>query len=179
MAMVGLFWITEDAVYVGSPPNAAGHCVRLTSEGVRAHGPDGLRSWPWPSLRSAVVRAVPVRNTAKRAGRFLAAVLEAVMTMETPYAHEGPPQMLLSLATEDGTEELWVPAATSGYTSREIALSQRLLARYREGACAPRTLTAWSRKHLGAAPAPPEREALLREWVNASGAGPGVRGAVS
>ncbi|MFZ3496579.1 hypothetical protein ACODT5_25740 [Streptomyces sp. 5.8] len=167
MAMVGLFWITEDAVYVGSPPNAEGHCVRLTSEGVRAHDPDGVRSWPWPSLRSAVLEAVPVRNTAKRAGRLLAAVLEAVLTMEPTCAHEDPPQMLLALATEDGTEDLWVPAATSGYTSREIALSQRLLARYREGASDPRTLTAWSRDHLGASPAPPEREALLREWADA------------
>ncbi|MFD6888413.1 hypothetical protein [Streptomyces sp. NPDC059957] len=167
MAMVGLFWITEDAVYVGSPPNAEGHCVRLTSEGVRAHGPDGVRSWPWPSLRSAVVEAVPVRNSAKRAGRVLVAVLEAVLTLETGYGHEGPPLMVLTLATEDGREDLMVPAATSGYTSREIALSQHLLARYREGTSDPGTLTAWSRNHLGASPPPPEREALLREWADA------------
>lgn len=171
MAMVGLFWITEDAVYVGSPPSPEGHCVRLTSEGIRSCGPDGVRSWPWSGLRSAVVEAAPVESTAKRAGRVLAAVVEAVVTMGSSYGG-APPQMFLVLVTEDGTEdgtaeEVRVPAATAGYTAREIALSQRLLARCREGAFDPRTLTAWSRDHLGAAPEPSEREALLREWADA------------
>ncbi|MBT2447081.1 hypothetical protein J7F03_08335 [Streptomyces sp. ISL-43] len=167
MAMVGLFWITEDSVYVGSPPNAEGHCVRLTSEGIGARGPDGVREWPWSSLRSAVVEAVPVEGAARGAGRFLAAVLEAVVTLGSSYGGEEPPQMFLVLETQDGAEEVRVPAATGGYTSQEIALSQRLLARCREGTSDPRILTAWSRDHLGGSPKPSEREALLRKWTTA------------
>ncbi|MGR4880665.1 hypothetical protein ACIPUC_14790 [Streptomyces sp. LARHCF249] len=167
MAMVGLFWITEDSVYVGSPPSAEGHCVRITSEGVQARDPDGVRAWPWPILRSAGVEAAPVGGGSRGAGRFLAAVLEAVVTLGSSYGGEEPPQMFLVLETEDGTEEVQVPAATRGYTSREIALSQHLLACFREGTADPRILTAWSRDHGGDPPKPPEREALLQEWIHA------------
>ncbi|MFD9303595.1 hypothetical protein ACFWCB_13255 [Streptomyces sp. NPDC060048] len=165
MAMVGLFWITDESVYVGSPPNAEGHCVRLTSEGVQARGPDGVRTWPWPSLRSAVVEAVPAEDRARVAGRFLAAVLEAAVTLGSGYG-EGPPEMLLVLETQDGTEEVPAAAATAGYTARETALSQRLLARLREGASDLRLLTAWSRDHAGGPPKARERETLLREWTD-------------
>ncbi|WP_436842117.1 hypothetical protein [Streptomyces virginiae] len=167
MAMVGLFWITEDSVYVGSPPDAEGHCVRITSEGVQARGPDGIRAWPWSILRSAGVNAAPVEGNARGGGRFLAAVLEAVVTLGSSYGGEEPPQMYLVLETQDGAEEVRVPAATRGYTSHEITLSQRLLARFREGTADPRTLTTWSRDHSGGTPKPPEREALLREWTHA------------
>ncbi|MEU9305793.1 hypothetical protein [Streptomyces sp. NPDC048269] len=167
MAMVGLFWITEDSVYVGSPPNAEGHCVRITSEGVQARGPDRVRAWPWSILRSAGVEAVSVEGDTRGGGRFLAAVLEAVVTLASSYDGEEPPQMFLVLETEDGTEDVQVPAATKGYTPREITLSQHLLARFREGTADPRTLTAWRRDHSGGTPKPPEREALLREWTHA------------
>ncbi|MGR4884042.1 hypothetical protein ACIPUC_32140 [Streptomyces sp. LARHCF249] len=75
--------------------------------------------------------------------------------------------MLLVLEMQDGAEEVRVPAATRGHTSRELALSQRLLARFREGTADPRTLTTWSRDHSGGRPKPPEREALLQEWTHA------------
>ncbi|MEU9165790.1 hypothetical protein AB0D29_36645 [Streptomyces sp. NPDC048424] len=166
MAMVGLFWITEDSVYVGSPPSAEGHCVRLTSEGVQARSPEGIRAWPWAILRSAGVEAVPVEGDTRGGGRFLVAVLEAVVTLASGYGGEEPPQMFVVLETADGTEEVQVSAATKGYTSREIALSRHLLARFREGTADPGTLTAWSREHRGGTPKPPEREALLREWTH-------------
>ncbi|MFI1286736.1 hypothetical protein ACH4U5_39330 [Streptomyces sp. NPDC020858] len=113
------------------------------------------------------MEAVPVEGDARGGGRFLAAVLEAMVTLGSSYGGEEPPQMFLVLETEDGTEEVQVPAATKGYTSREIALSQHLLVRFREGAADPQTLTAWSRDHGGGTPEPPEREALLREWTHA------------
>ncbi|MET9961748.1 hypothetical protein ABZ128_22295 [Streptomyces sp. NPDC006326] len=164
MAMIGLFWITDESVYVGSPPNADGHCVRLTPEGVAASGPDGDRAWTWSSLRSAVVKGAPVRGRSGGAGRYLAAVVEAVVTMASGFG-EGPPEMLLGLETADGTQELPVSAAARGYTAEEIALSQVLLARFLEGTADPRTLTGWSRHHGGTTPKPPGREALLREWT--------------
>ncbi|MEU2390301.1 hypothetical protein [Streptomyces sp. NPDC007369] len=167
MAMVGLFWITGDSVYVGSPPDAEERCLRVTSDGVQARGPAGVRSWPWTSLRSAVVEAAPVEGGARGGGRFLAAVLEAVLTLGSGYGGEEPPQMYLVLETADGTEEVQVSAAAESYTSREIALSQHLLARFLEGTADPRTLTAWGRDHSGGTPRPPEREALLRKWAEA------------
>ncbi|WP_407841291.1 hypothetical protein ACE1OC_40610 [Streptomyces sp. DSM 116496] len=165
MAMVGLFWITEDSVYVGSPPDAEGHYARITSEGVQARGPDGTRTWPWSILRSASVDAAPAEDERRGAGRFLAAVLEAVVTMGSSYGGEEPPQMFLVLATQDGAEEVRVLAATRGYTSQEVSLSQRLLDCFRKGAADPLTLMAWSRDHGAGTPKPPEREALLREWT--------------
>ncbi|MEW2139532.1 hypothetical protein AB0892_23615 [Streptomyces sp. NPDC005409] len=167
MAMVGLFWITEDSVYVGSPPNAEGHCVRITSEGVQARGSDCVRAWPWSILRSISLEAVPVEGDARGGGRFLAAVLEAVVTLASSYGGEEPPQMFLVLETEGGAEKVQVSAATKRYTSREITLSQHLLARFRAGTAAPGTLTAWRREHRGGTPKPPEREALLGEWARA------------
>ncbi|MEU9256353.1 hypothetical protein AB0D66_31680 [Streptomyces sp. NPDC048270] len=166
MAMVGLFWITEDSVYVGSPPNAEGHCLRITSDGLQARCSDGIRAWPWSRLSSAVVEAAPVEGGTKGAGRFLAAVLEAMVTLGSSYDGEAPPQMFLVLESQDGTEEVQVSAATTGYTSQEITLSQRLLSRFREGTADPRTLTTWSRDHSGGTPKPTEREALLKEWTH-------------
>ncbi|MCX5588877.1 hypothetical protein [Streptomyces erythrochromogenes] len=170
MAMVGLFWITEESVHLGSPPDAEEHYVRITSEGVQARDGDGTRAWPWSGLRSAVVEAAPVEGEAGGGGRFLAAVLEAVVTLGSSYGGGTPPQMLLVLESDDGTEEVRVWAAAKGYTSQEIALSQRLLTRFREGAADPGTLMAWSRDH-GGTPRPPEREALLREWVGTQNPG--------
>lgn len=167
VAMIGLFWITDDSVYVGAPPNVEGHCVRITSEGVQARGPDRIRAWPWSILRSARVEAVPVESSARGVGRFLAAVLEAVVTLSSSFGGEEPPQMLLVLETEEGKEEVQVSAATMGYGPQEIVLSQHLLARLREGTADPGTLTAWSRERRGGTPKPREREALLREWTHA------------
>ncbi|MFJ5546302.1 hypothetical protein [Streptomyces sp. NPDC093225] len=167
MAMVGLFWITEYSVYVGSPPDPAGHCVRITSEGVQARGPDGIRAWPWSTLGSVEVEAAPVGGHAKDVGRFLAVVADAVVTLGSSYGGGEPPQMLLVLETQDGAQEVRVAAATRGYTSREIALSQNLLARFREGTADPRTLMSWSRQHGDDTPKPPEREALLHGWTHA------------
>jgi hypothetical protein len=42
--MVGLFWISEDAVYVGSPPTGDGRCVLLTADGLDAVGPEGSQA---------------------------------------------------------------------------------------------------------------------------------------
>ncbi len=59
--MVGLFWITPDAAYVGSPPAADGSCVRLTAHGLEAVDPNASRSWAWEGLHSAALVQTPAR----------------------------------------------------------------------------------------------------------------------
>ncbi|MFD4864103.1 hypothetical protein [Streptomyces sp. NPDC058412] len=165
MAMVGLFWITPDAVYVGSPPNAVGSRVRLTGDGPEAVDPDGSRAWTWEGLRSAVVEDVPVEGPSGRASKLLGAVVSAAVGA---FTGEGPPEMTLRLETDNGPERVTVYAAVAGYGAEETALSQELLARFVAGTAHPRTLEAWGRDHAPqGTPKPPERESLLRTWARA------------
>ncbi|MFE7772595.1 hypothetical protein ACFU5O_01570 [Streptomyces sp. NPDC057445] len=163
MAMVGLFWISEESVYVGSPPAADGHGVRLTAEGLEAVGPDGLRAWTWTDLSSAAVEAAPLRGTP---GRRLGMALDALLTAASGLGNE-PPEMSLRLETADGVEEVPVySAAAGGYGPEELALSQILLARFVAGTADPLTLSAWGRQNSGqGTPKPRMREALLRVWA--------------
>ncbi|MFF3323566.1 hypothetical protein [Streptomyces sp. NPDC002889] len=164
MAMVGLFWITEEPVYLGSPPAADGRCVRLTAKGLEAAGPDGSRTWTWAGLRSAAVEDAPVRSL----GHRLEMTLEALLTSVSGLGSE-PPEMILRLETADGTEKVPVYAATAGgYGPEELALSQALLARFVAGTADPRTLTSWGQENSShGTPKPRQREALLRTWTEA------------
>ncbi|MFB7177786.1 hypothetical protein ACFCYI_08805 [Streptomyces sp. NPDC056257] len=165
MAMVGLFWIAPDGVYVGSPPDALGGCVRLTGDGPEAVDPDGDRAWTWEGLRSAVVEDVPVEGPSGRASKLLGAVVSAALGA---FTGEEPPEMTLRLETENGPEEVTVHAAAAGYGAGEAALSQELLARFVAGTADPRTLEAWGRDHAPeGTPGPAERESLLRAWTRA------------
>ncbi|MFJ6939913.1 hypothetical protein [Streptomyces sp. NPDC101132] len=166
--MVGLFWITEDAVYVGSPPAVDGQCVRLTSEGVEAEDPYGTRTWAWEDLRAAAVVDVPLRGTASRFGQAVDVLIAAVSG-----GGDEPAEMSLRLTATDPTmeltEELSVHAAAAGgYPSDEVELSQSLLARFVAGEADPGALTAWARGdgHRGT-PKHRQRQALLRSWAEA------------
>ncbi|MEU9304697.1 hypothetical protein [Streptomyces sp. NPDC048269] len=166
MAMVGLFWVTPDAVYVGSPPTAIGSCVRLTAEGLEAEDPDGSRAWTWEGLRSAVVEDVPAESPSGRATKFFGSMISAAFGA---FLGEGPPEMTLRLETEAGPEAVTVhSAAAGGYGAEEAALSQDLLARFVAGTADPRTLEEWGREHSReGTPKPREREAVLRTWAQA------------
>ncbi|MFJ7780620.1 hypothetical protein [Streptomyces yangpuensis] len=164
MAMVGLFWITADAVYVGSPPTAIGGCVKLTAEGLEAVDPDGSRAWTWEQLRSAVVEDVPTSGASGRVSRLLGSVVSAAAGA---FLGEGPPEMSLRLETEAGPEEMTVyAAAAGGYEAAEVALSMELLARFVAGTADPRALGTWGREHgWEGTPQRAEREALLQGWT--------------
>ncbi|MFG2985508.1 hypothetical protein ACGFYQ_30325 [Streptomyces sp. NPDC048258] len=166
MTMVGLFWVTPDAVYVGSPPTAIGGCVRLTADGLEAVDPDGSRTWTWEGLRSAVVEDVPAESPSGRAPKFLGSMISAAFGA---FLGEGPPEMTLRLETEYGPEAVTVySAAAGGYGAEEAALSQELLARFVAGTADPRVLAAWGREHaLEGTPKPRVREAVLRTWAEA------------
>lgn len=100
--MVGLFRVTPDTVYVGSPPSAAGGSVRLTGDGLEAVDPDGSRTWTWEELRSAVVEGVPAEGPSGRAAKLLGSVVSAAAGV---FLGEGPPETTLRLETENGPEE--------------------------------------------------------------------------
>ncbi|MFI2371925.1 hypothetical protein [Streptomyces sp. NPDC018833] len=164
--MVGLFWITADAVYVGAPPGTEGRGVRLTGQGVEAvrGGADGTggRTWTWAELRSATVEGAPVRSASRRR---LSLAVDTVLTVALGGAIE-PPQMILRLETAEGAEELRVhSAAAAAYVEEEFILSQDLLARFVDGTASPVTLAEWGRVADGTTPKPPARQALLREWT--------------
>ena len=159
--MVGLFWITADAVHVGAPPGIAGQGARLTEKGVEH--PDGDRLWTWEDLDSASVEAAPVRSTLRRR---LALAAEFVLTAGLGGAGE-PPAMLLCLETPSSREELPVQAATSAYDEEEFTRSQSLLTLFVTGTASPRTLMTWAQSADGTTPKSPERRALLREWTGA------------
>lgn len=164
MAMVGLFSITADAAYVGSPPTAIGGCVRMTTEGLEALDPDGNRAWTWGELRSATVVDVPTAETSGRALRLLGSMVSAAAGA---FLGERPPEMRLLLETEAGPEEVTVyAAAAGGYGAQEVALSQDLLARFVEGTADTRALGAWGREYAQeGTPRRAAREALLRDWA--------------
>ncbi|MER7479033.1 hypothetical protein ABTX60_15520 [Streptomyces sp. NPDC126510] len=162
MAMVGLFWITADAVYVGAPPGTEGRGVRLTEKGVEAGAAGDHRVWTWEELRSATVEGAPVRSASRRR---LALAVEVVLTAALGGTGE-PPEMLLRLETASDAQELAVHSAAAGaYDKEEVALSQDLLARFVDGDASPRTLMAWCRDTGDTTPKSPERQALLRNWT--------------
>ncbi|MFG2342058.1 hypothetical protein [Streptomyces yangpuensis] len=164
MAMVGLFWITADAVYVGSPPTAIGGCVKLTAEGLEALDPDGSRSWNWEELRSAVIEDVPTSGASGRVSRLLGSMVSAAAGV---FLGEGPPEMSLRLETEAGSEEVTVyAAAAGGYEPSEVTLSMELLARFVARTADPRALGTWGSEHAREGTPPhAERETLLEEWT--------------
>ncbi|MFJ6048675.1 hypothetical protein [Streptomyces sp. NPDC092307] len=164
-AMVGLFWVTSDAVYVGSPPNPVGIGVRLTADGVEAMDPDSPRTWTWAELRSAVVEDAPKHNPVGRAAKILGSMVSAAIGAEN--LGEGPPEMRLRLETEEDTQEVIVHAAAAGgYTAEEARLSRDLLDRFVAGSGSPLTLAAWGREHAAeGTPEPRAREALLHTWA--------------
>ncbi|MGW6521063.1 hypothetical protein [Streptomyces sp. NPDC054962] len=166
MAMVGLFWITSEAVYVGSPPTAFGGGVRLTSAGPEAVDPDGSRTWTWEELCSAVVEDVPTESPSGRVSKLVGSVISAAAGA---FVGEGPTSMTLRLETEYGPEQVTVySAAAGGYGAEETALSQDLLARFVAGTADVRALEAWGSEHgREATPKPPAREALLQAWTQA------------
>lgn len=164
--MVGLFWITPDAVYVGSPPTGLGGVVRLTADGLEALDSEGSRMWRWEGLRSAVVGEVPTQTPSGRVVKVLGSVvLGALETLIGRY----PPEMTLRLETEQGPAQVSVySAAAGGYGPQEVALSQDLLARFVARTADPRALEIWGREHgLEGTPKPRARESLLRAWAQA------------
>ncbi|MEU1303868.1 hypothetical protein [Streptomyces shenzhenensis] len=157
-AMLGLFWITPETVYLGAPPSTTLSAVSLAPDGLTAVGPQA-GSWPWQRVTAVKVEDVPVRTTT---GRSLARAFEVV------FGPQSPTEMTVRVESVDGSR-FGIPvhsAAASAYTVREVDLSQRLLEHFLEEKASPATLTDWLlNSPRPRTPRPAEREALLQHWM--------------
>lgn len=164
MAMVGLFWITEDAVYVGAEPIGTASGVRLTEDGVETLGLGNGAAWSWEQVRRIEVGDLVVRS----AGRRLASMaLDSLVVLVTG---DGvlPPAFTVHLETADDTVDVSaLPAVAGGiYPQAERELSGTLLERLADGGAAVGDLLAWRREQPDdSTPRREEREALLRKWA--------------
>ncbi|MCX5559233.1 hypothetical protein [Streptomyces sp. NBC_00038] len=164
MAMVGLFWITEDAVYVGAEPIGTASGVRLTEDGVETLGLGNGASWSWDQVRRIEARDLVVRS----AGRRLASMAIDSLVVLVTGDGELPPAFTVHLETADDTVDVSaLPAVAGGiYPQAERELSGTLLERLADGGAAVADLLAWRREQPDdSTPRREEREALLRKWA--------------
>ncbi|MGW7410435.1 hypothetical protein ACWGI9_43375 [Streptomyces sp. NPDC054833] len=165
MAMVGLFWITEDCVYVGTEPVGTASAVRLTEHGVEALGVDHGRSWSWSEVRRIEVRDVAVRSAARR---FASVAFDSLVVLVTGDGVLPPAYTVRVETVADDTVDVSVFSAVTGgiYTPEEYDLSRTLLERLTDGRTPLTDLLAWRRDHPAESTPPrEEREALLRKWT--------------
>ncbi|QYX78503.1 hypothetical protein [Streptomyces akebiae] len=165
MAMVGLFWIAEDGgVYVGAQPEGYGPGVRLTRDWVEGLGTGQSAVWGWSEIRSATVRYVRIRSSA----RLLATTAVDLVTNAVAGGGDAAAAFEVHLETADRTVELNAQsaAALGGYVQSEYDLSVALLDRLVAGTADVETLARWGRAHAAeGTPRREQREALLREWA--------------
>ncbi|GGX02300.1 hypothetical protein [Streptomyces lomondensis] len=166
MAMVGLFWIGEDSVYVGAEPTGAASGVRLTEDGVESLGADQGRFWTWDEVVRLGTEGVPVRSGVRRLASM---AFDAALVVVTGYG-EQPPAFSVEVVTAEETVLVDVHTAVAGgiYPLSEYELSVALLERLAGGGAEIGDLLAWGRDHAAEGTPPrEEREALLRKWAGA------------
>ncbi|WP_435229585.1 hypothetical protein [Streptomyces sp. Tue6028] len=162
--MIGLFWITEESVYLGAEPEGHARGVRLTPEGIQAVGTDQQAFWPWPEVRGVAVHYAPVRSSTRW---LVNSVADTVIDLATGGA-DTPPAFEVHVSTDAETAELTVyGAAVGGYVQSEYELSVDLLERLVDGTVDVDRLLEWGRTDgAGVTPWRPAREALLRSWAS-------------
>ncbi|WP_320773181.1 hypothetical protein [Streptomyces sp. CRN 30] len=164
MTMVGLFWITDDHVYVGAEPVGAGPGVRLGKDGVEAVGSGQGAFWGWDEVRGLDVRDVAVRSGARRLASL---AFDALVVLATGDG-EQPPAFTVAIESDGGAVEVSALAAVHGgiHTPDEYELSRTLLGRFADGTADVSALLAWRRDRSAedAEPGRKEQEELLRGW---------------
>ncbi|MDG9706821.1 hypothetical protein [Streptomyces sp. DH10] len=166
MAMVGLFWIGEDSVYVGAEPEGAASGVRLSEDGVEVLGAGRGRFWTWDEVVRIDTRDVPVRSGVRRLASMAFDAALVVVTGDGQL----PPAFSVEVTTAEETVQADVHAAVTGgiYLPSEYELSVTLLQRLADGGTDIGDLLAWGRDHAAEGTLPhEEREALLRKWAGA------------
>ncbi|MEU9213608.1 hypothetical protein AB0D27_38350 [Streptomyces sp. NPDC048415] len=163
VAMIGLFWITEESVYVGAEPEGYGRGVRLTPEGIQAVGTDQRGFWAWADVRALSVHYAPVRSST----RWLVSSVGDTVVGLAAGGGQAPSAFELHVRTAEEKAELTVhSAAVGGYVQSEYDLSLDLLHHFTTGTANVTRLLDWARTD-GADTTPwrPAREALLRSWA--------------
>ncbi|MFJ8541553.1 hypothetical protein ACIRFH_05915 [Streptomyces sp. NPDC093586] len=165
MAMAGLFWITEDCVYVGAEPTGTAPGVRLTKDGVETLGLGEGRAWRWDEVRGLDVADVAVRTPARR---LVTMAFDALLPLLSGDG-EQPPAFTVRVETADGASaEVSALAAVPGgiHTPEEYELSRALLARLADGRASVDDLLVRHHDLVGGrVRGRQERTALLREWA--------------
>lgn len=109
MAMVGLFWIGEDSVYVGAEPAGAACGVRLSEDGVETLGAGRGRFWTWDEVVRIEPHDVPVRSGVRRLASM---AFDAALVVVTGDG-ELPPAFCVEVTTADETVRADVLAAVA------------------------------------------------------------------
>ncbi|MGV9454089.1 hypothetical protein [Streptomyces sp. NPDC003635] len=165
MAMVGLFWITEDAVHVGAEPVGTASGVRLSKDGVEALGLEQGRSWGWDEVTRIEVADVAVRPASRR---WVSQAFDAAMVALTGSGDHPPAFTVRIGTTAQETVEVSVRTAIAGgiYGPVEYELSRTLLDRLVEGRAHLDDLMRWRRDRVTeTGPGREEREALMLKWL--------------
>lgn len=166
MAMVGLFWITEDSVYAGAEPVGTASGVRLSKDGVEAVGLEHEGgSWSWDEVARIEVADVAVRPASRR---WVSQAFDAAVVALTG-SGDHPPAFTVRIGTAaQETVEVSVQTAIAGgiYGPVEYELSRTLLDRLVDGRTHLDDLLQWRRDRVGdAGPGREEREALMLKWI--------------
>ncbi|CCK32244.1 hypothetical protein BN159_7865 [Streptomyces davaonensis JCM 4913] len=167
MAMVGLFWITEDSVYIGAEPVGTAAGVRLSKDGVETLGIEHAGSWSWEEVRRIEAADVAVRSASRR---WVSQAFDAAVVALTGDG-EMPPAFTVRIDTGAEPVEVSVLSAIAGgiYGPVEYELSRTLLNRLVDGRTDLDELLAWRRDRAGDAnPGREEREALMLKWIGDS-----------
>jgi hypothetical protein len=163
MAMVGLFWITEDAVYVGAEPVGTASGVRLTEGGVETLGEGNGAFWSWEEVQGISVSDLVVRSAGRR---LVSMAFDSLVVLVTGDG-EFPPAFTVHVEAPDDTVAVSaLPAVAGGiYHQVERELSAIVLERLADGGASVGDLLAWRREQADdSTPRREEREALLRKW---------------
>ncbi|MGW1500413.1 hypothetical protein ACWCQW_17815 [Streptomyces mirabilis] len=166
VAMIGLFWITKESVYVGAEPEGYGRGVRLTPEGLQAVGTGQKGFWSWADVRAVTVHYAKVRSSTRwLVGSMVDTVIDLSMG-----GGDAPSAFELHVQTDEEKAELTVyTAPVGGYVQSEYELSVALLERFAEGTADVGRLLEWgSVEGGGATPFRAAREALLTSWAAAA-----------
>lgn len=161
---MGLFWVSGERVYLGTPPATGEPGVLLSPVGVRITGP-APQAWRWSAVMDLQVTEAPVRSTLVRWAARGLSVAAAALDAWVPGS---PAEMTVVITTTQGDriESPVFSGAATAYTQREVDLSLGLLARFTRGESSPAALTNWwNDAQPGEVLRSREREAVLEGWL--------------
>ncbi|MCX4487571.1 hypothetical protein OG890_27170 [Streptomyces anulatus] len=164
--MIGLFWIEQDRVCLGSPPTEDDLGVFLFPARVSIGEGAQRQEWPWTDIADLQVLDVPVRSSAARWATRVTGLVAAALNAWGP----GGPSMMTAVVCSRDDRRVETPVfsgAATAYTQREVDLSLGLLSHFVRGSTSPALLTQWWQDNQpSGVPNSREREAVLGDWMS-------------
>lgn len=163
--MIGLFWIEQDKVCLGSPPVEEDPGVFLSTSRLSVGEGALQQTWPWTDVTDLQVLDVPVRSAAARWAARVTSVVAAALNAWGP----GGPSMMTAVVCAGDDQRVETPVfsgAATAYTQREVDLSLGLLSHFVRGSASPALLTQWWQENQPSDVLhSQEREAVLEGWM--------------